>query len=550
MGVSPSPPAPALEPPARAPSRAEVLALRVLQAGALAAVLLVVPYAPFELDRFSVPKELALHAAAFGAGLLMLGAARRLRPTRVDALLAAFLLASGLSALLAQNGWLAARALAVSASGVAVFWVGRGLGAAGASAGSAGPLAQRLLRTLALTVVVAAVAALAQAYGLRTVLFAEDRAPGGLLGNRNGVGHFAALGFPVVALAALEARRLRGVGLGAAGAGLAVAALVLTRSRAAWLGFAVVAAVLVVGLVVLAFRYRAWRLLGRFALVTLAVAAGVTAALTLPNALRWTSDDPYLDTARNVVNYEEGSGRGRLVQYRTSLGIVWDDPLLGAGPGNWPVAYPGHAAPGDPSMSPHEAGRTTNPWPSSDLVALVTERGLAGALLLALAGAGLAVGTWRGLRAAATPEAALRALTLLALLGAAVVVGAFDAVLLLAWPTLLFWAAAGALWAPETTPALPVAPWVRAAALAVLALAAGVAAVRSTGQVAAMAYYTADGGYAELERAARLDPGNYRLRVRLAQRAGDREARCRHAQAAHALFPHAATAARLARRCE
>src|SRR5690606_10442694 len=133
--------------------------------------------------------------------------------------------------------------------------------------------------------------------------------------------------FPVVVLAALEARRLRGLGLGAAGAGLAVAALVLTRSRAAWLGFAVVAAVLVVGLVVLAFRYRAWRLLGRFALVTLAVAAGVTAALTLPNALRWTSDDPYLDTARNDVNYEEGSGRGRLVQYRTSLGIVWDDPL-------------------------------------------------------------------------------------------------------------------------------------------------------------------------------------------------------------------------------
>src|SRR5690606_40063311 len=99
----------------------------------------------------------------------MLGAARRLRPTRVDALLAAFLLASGLSALLAQNGWLAARALAVSASGVAVFWVGRGLGAAGASAGSAGPLAQRPLRAPALTVLVAAGAPLAHACGRRAV---------------------------------------------------------------------------------------------------------------------------------------------------------------------------------------------------------------------------------------------------------------------------------------------------------------------------------------------------------------------------------------------
>jgi hypothetical protein len=95
-----------------------------------------------------------------------------------------------------------------------------------------------------------------------------------------------------------------------------------------------------------------------------------------------------------------------------------------------------------------------------------------------------------------------------------------------------------------------VAPAVRVAALAALALAAGAAAVRSTGQIAAMAYYAADGPYAELERAALLDPGSYRLRLRLAQRAGDREARCRHALAAHTLFPHAVAAERFARRCE
>jgi len=283
--------------------------------------------------------------------------------------------------------------------------------------------------------------------------------------------------------------------------------------------------------------------------VLVVVGTAVAGALALPNALRWADADPYAETARNVLNYEEGSGQGRLVQYRTSLGIVADAPLLGAGPGNWPVAYPAHAAPGDPSMSGGEAGRTTNPWPSSDLVALVSERGLLGALLLALAWAGLALRALRALWAAGTSEDALRAVALLALLASALVVGAFDAVLLLPWPTLLFWAAAGALWPAEEVPAVRVGPWVRAVALAVLALAAGAAAVRSTGQLAAMAYYTSADAYAELERAARLDPGNYRLRLRLAQRAGDRETRCRHALAAHALFPHAAAAERLARRC-
>jgi hypothetical protein len=80
---------------------------------------------------------------------------------------------------------------------------------------------------------------------------------------------------------------------------------------------------------------------------------------------------------------------------------------------------------------------------------------------------------------------------------------------------------------------------------------AGAAALRSAGQVGAMALYAADGGREALERAARLDPGNYRVHLRLVRYYGrDRARRCAHAKAAHALFPHAAEAARLARRCE
>ncbi|HEV2147651.1 MAG TPA: hypothetical protein VGR37_09645, partial [Longimicrobiaceae bacterium] len=103
------------------PSRAERLALRVLQLGALAVVLAAATYRVFELDRFFVPKEAVLHLTAFLAGILALGSARRTRAAGVDALLLGFLLLGGISALFATNPWAAVRALAISVSGVAVF---------------------------------------------------------------------------------------------------------------------------------------------------------------------------------------------------------------------------------------------------------------------------------------------------------------------------------------------------------------------------------------------------------------------------------------------
>ena len=201
-------------------------------------------------------------------------------------------------------------------------------------------------------------------------------------------------------------------------------------------------------------------------------------------------------------------------------------------------------------MDRSEAGRTTNPWPSSDIVALLSERGLVGFLLFALAAASLVLVTWRGLWTAPDAEAGTRALILAAVLAATATVGAFDAVLLLAWPTLFVAAAVGALW-PVGVAEVRVPTWARAAALIVLILGAGASAVRSIEQTVAMALYTSDETRADLERAAHLDPGNYRVQLRLAQRSrNDREARCRYARAAYGLFPHAAEAARLARRCE
>ena len=48
-------------------------------------------------------------------------------------------------------------------------------------------------------------------------------------------------------------------------------------------------------------------------------------------------------------------------------------PLLGVGTGNWSVRYPRYAPASDPSMT--DVGLTANPWPSSDWVAVLSERG-------------------------------------------------------------------------------------------------------------------------------------------------------------------------------
>jgi O-antigen ligase len=519
-------------------NRAERLALQVLQIGATAVVLVASISGTFELGRFLVPKELALHLTAATAGLLAFRAIRRTILSWVDLLLVAYLFVGAMSALTATNRWLALQALAVSASGIAIFWAARGLREM--------RLARSLLGALAFAVIVAAGTSLLQAYGVRIDFFATSRAPGGTLGNRNSVAHVAALGLPVCLLAALWARRTGGTVIASMGIAIVSASLVLTRSRAAWLAAAAVV-LLFIGAMVLSSALRrdarTWR---RLAGVVIFAAGGVAAALLIPNTLRWRSDNPYLDSVTGVVNYEEGSGRGRLLQYERSLRMAARHPLLGVGPGNWPVRYPQHAARSDPSLDPSEPGTTFNPWPSSDWVAFASERGFFAVVLLALVFASIAAAGFKRLFGAPDAEQGLLSVTLLGTVAAAVIAGMFDAVLLLAVPTVLVWATLGSVW-PAGSSALP-RPMRGVVVALVIALAA-VGAVRSAAQLVAMEIYGKTDDRASLQRAARIDPGNYRLRLRLA-RGGGREQRCAHAGAAHALFPSAEAARDLTRRCD
>jgi O-antigen ligase len=388
-----------------------------------------------------------------------------------------------------------------------------------------------------------AVTSLLQAYGLEWRFFSQNRAPGGTLGNRNFIAHAAAFGLPLVLLAVLRARSRGAFLRRASGLALVAASLVLTRSRAAWLAAGAVVVVLLAALALsraLRRDGRTWRRLG----LMIAMAAAVSgAALMIPNALNWRSDNPYLESVKHVADYREGSGHGRLVQYGRSLRMALHHPLFGVGPGNWPVQYPAYAVRHDPSLSDSEEGTTSNPWPSSDWVAILAERGLAALVLLALVFLRIARGAFRQLRSADDADAALLAATLLGTLAGAVMTGLLDAVLLLPLPALLVWTALGALWAPAASARPPLSPFVLASVL--LLVAAGVA--RSSAQLTAMTIYADHGDRASLAHAAQLDPGNYRVQLRLARLGG--KARCQHARAALGLFPHAGAAREASRGC-
>ncbi len=501
----------------------ERLALRVLQAGVILAVLAVSPRHVFDLDRFLVPKELVLHATAFLSALLAWPAMRRAGVSKSDKLLAIYLVLGLLSALFATNRWLGWRAFAISASSVLLLLVSRGLREAG--------LGRAVLKAVAAGVVLAAVTSLLQAYGLQTDFFALNRAPGGTLGNRNFVAHVAAFGIPAVVFIALSARRFA---LASVGVVLASAVLVLTRSRGAWLAAACMLAVFCIAMLLLR-EARPWK---RAVVLALCAVAGGGLALVLPNALHWRSENPYLESVKNVASYEKGSGHGRLIQYRNSMMMALRHPLFGAGPGNWPVEYPRHVRAGDRSLDPSDPGMTFNPWPSSDWFAFLSERGPAATIVLALFFLRVALAAFARLRSGTdgTEGAAL-----LALLAAALVAGAFDAVLLLPLPSILVWLAIGALWPEMRSGELH-----GAAALLIVAAAIGV--FRSGSQLAAMEIFATHEDRASLVRASQLDPGNYLVQMRLARR-GKRQERCAHALAARALYPLAEAAREAGRGC-
>ena len=504
--------------------------MRVLQSGAIAIVLAAASYKLFELDRYFVPKELALHLTALAAIIACLQGARRLELTRVESLFGVFLVLGIVSAALAPNHWAAARAIGITFSGLVILRAAR----ATADAGARWPL----LAVLAAAIVLASVTSLLQAYGVTSDYFSLNRSPGGTFGNRNFVAHLAAIGAPTLLLLLVLAVRARAILASSIAVAILAAALVLSRSRAAMLAIVAGAIVLALGVWLARRRWSDSRIARRYPLAAAFAAVGAAAAILIPNTLNWKSDSPYLDTVTGVVNYREGSGHGRLVQYGTSLKLAAQHPLVGVGPGNWPVVYPRVAAKGDPSID-HDDGMTSNPWPSSDWVAMLAERGVPATLAFALALIGLAVLALSAMRNSLDLDEYLPPLTLLATLAATLVVGSFDASLLLAAPTLFVFALIGALAPPAATRVSIPLSTATARGLALVGGALMVSlllSLRSATQLVSMGLFSSATTVAAYDRAALADPGSYRIQVRIAELGAER-GRCDlvkpHAMRAH-----------------
>src|SRR6185312_9283751 len=99
------------------------------------------------------------------------------------------------------------------------------------------------------------------------------------------------------------------------------------------------------------------------------------------------------------------------------------------------VRYPSVATPNDPSIDPDD-GMTANPWPSSDWMADVAERGAPAAACLFVTFVGLCVTGVLAMSPRADSDEFAQGLVLVATTVTVVVAGAFDALLLLPAPAL------------------------------------------------------------------------------------------------------------------
>jgi len=513
-----------------------------IQIGVIAAVVIALPYKLFELDRYFVPKELVLNATALVVATALVIKRRSLQFDLVDGLIALFLLWSTASAIFATNHWVAQRSLAVSISGAIIFWGAR----------SVAPTSYRsILIACAIATVCTAVFCLAQAYGLDTEYFSTNRVPGGTFGNRNFVAHIAAIGLPTLAWCTVTARRSIGALLGSLGMALVSAALVLSRSRGAWLAVAASVAVLIIPLIASRKYWRGQQVGGRFARLTLAAVLGAMISLVLPNSLNWNSESPYLDSARGMIDYKKGSGRGRVAQYRNSLRMAVANPVFGVGPGNWPVEYVRFAPDNDRSLT--DEGMTANPWPSSDWVAFISERGFIPTAVLLSAFAILFFASLRRWSDLGNAEAVLTQCVLAGTIVAMLVVSAFDVVLVLGAPSLLVWSILGATSGLRRgVKAVEVSSRTLGLAAAALLAVSLVAVARSVTQMMAMSAVGRGGLTAGWVQGAMWDPGSYRINYRVAElyaRRGHCSIARDYARQAVSLFPHSPQARRLARSC-
>jgi O-antigen ligase len=498
--------------------RARSVAAAMVGVGAIVLILAFLPGAArLHYEQFALVKELVLPIATLVPAAIVLWGARRITVTAIDALVLVGLLLAVASVFGHDtSSALSWRGLVVAASSTAAFLVARTT--------RDDP---RLPMLLAIAVAIGAVTAVAEIYGLVSISM-PGRAPGGTEGNRNFMAHALVVGLPALLVPCLRDERPLIRRLALAGVMLAVLAVIASRSRTAWLGLAVLVLVAIA----------AWAWAGvlrsqrrRSALVGAALLAGVLVAVLVPDRLHWTEPRPYWSTLSSITDHASGTGRGRMIQYRTTLDIIAAHPLLGVGAGNWSREYPAHATPPDPSFRPR-ALQPVNRLPNSDWLGIAAERGIVALVALVALFVLLARGWIRAVRSA---EAALWPGAALAMASALAVMGVFDAVLLRATPAMLAFALLGMASLPGRALTLPNT---RVTAIAVIVVA-GLFTADAGRRL--RAHQIAQPDTASLQSAVDVDPTAFQLRTNLVYRLYE-EGRCtemlEHAERVTRDYPH------------
>jgi O-antigen ligase len=369
-----------------------------------AALLVLLIYAPGLQAPFLVPKFAALEIAAslgFMCLALRRGAPGGPRWTQaVSAGAFALLVSTAIAWLAVLPGSLGAPyAVDAIARWVSLFGIACG---ASVIADEREPR-ERVLQAATVAAAVVAFMGLLQHMELTPLSIPIISRPGSTFGNRNQAGDVMAMALPlgVGAVASARDRTTRAVAIAAVG--LELVFLGVTRTRGAWIGAACGLGTTI---------WLARRHMSRS--VILVVAAGGIAAVGawLPGRL---SPNEAGDTKRSAavtdmleqsIDPRSTAVRTRLGLWRRSAAMLRDHPVLGVGPGNWPVVFPLYAEPDayrDGVLTASRAARQAH----EDILERAAETGVVGLLALVALAAGTGVAVRR--RSAADRETSLAA---------------------------------------------------------------------------------------------------------------------------------------------
>ncbi len=377
-----------------------------------------IPGPVYRLERFDLPKDFVLGVLGMVCALQVLLHDEVPWEATVDAPLA-ICLAWGavLTLAVAINADLAWRTIGGFCAAASIFVLARRVGARGH--------ANHVY--LAICIILFAFAALVvlEAFGGMPFISTPGRRPGATLGNRNLAARVACLSLPLLWRQLVVSDRTairRALPIMVV---VVMAAIVLSRSRGVFLVTA--------GLVVVILAATWWpsesplakraRTASRWWVA--AVLTGAVLATLLPNQLGWGAAD-FADSARSTLEYQSGTGRGRVIQAQTTWRMIRAAPLVGVGPGNWSIDYTAFARTGDPSV---QAGAyyPAPQIPRNDVLSFTAEFGVAGILLCLVS----AVALFARIIVMLRSRDALRkhsGLMLLTIGGAAALLGLFDSV--------------------------------------------------------------------------------------------------------------------------